>query len=139
MANGDAEPLQGGSFEKLDVDSIKTQLGGQLSTYVDLKVNALDAKLGGAMSGLEREVSAKLDGKPNHAWLIAHTLVIIAALVALLAYGGQQFSGGMSATGVVAQQTMERKQREDAVDKKLDTLANEIAAMRKTPQKEPSR
>lgn len=132
-AKDKVEPLQGGSdtLGKFDADKLQDRIGAHVSTYVDLKVGALDAKLGGEMKGLEREVSAKLDGKPSHGWLIAHTLVILGAMIALLAFGGQQFIGGMGATGVVAQQTVERKEREDAVDRKLDELAKQIAELRK--------
>lgn len=131
MPIADEKPeLQGGTLEKADFD----RLGGHLSTYVDLKIAALQNKLAGDMTGLERELLAKLDSKPGNTSLTGHTIAIIVAVVAVLAFGGAAFSGGMSATGVVAQQTIEREQREAEVDRQLMEIRRELRALRRERQ-----
>lgn len=121
------EPLQGGTFQKVDQDRLRADIGGHLSKYVDLKVAALESQVAGEVKGLE----AKLDNKPSHASLTGHTIAVILALLALLAFGGDRFTGGMSATGALAQTEVERKDREADLDKKIDILANEVAQLRR--------
>lgn len=128
------DPLQGhtplGSLDKLEADKLHDRLGASLTEWLKQKTGQIEQKVDLKMDGLQREVAAKLDGKPGHLSLIAHTLAVVVLIGSILAFGGDRFDGGMSASGAFAQQAVERERRDAEIDAKLDRLASEIAALR---------
>jgi hypothetical protein len=89
------------------------------------------------MTALEREISAKLDNKAGHGALLLHTVAIVGIILAVLAFGGERFSGGQSSTGAFSTQIVERERREADLNDKIDSLAQQIqAATRARPAQE---
>lgn len=124
------------TLEKADVERIGATLSQQLEHRTALIEQKVDLK----MDGLQREISAKLDDKPGNGALILHSIAIIGVILAVLALAGERFSGGMSATGALAQQIVEHERKYDAIMARLnsiteakDDLVKESPRDRKTP------
>lgn len=118
--------FEGGSDSiKLDSHAVE-YLGGRISGEMELRIDKVQAVMDAKLNGVEREINAKLDGKPGHGGLIAHTVAIVALLGGLMAFGGDRFDGGMSASGAFATQIEAQASRDSDQDKKLDKILDRL-------------
>ena len=83
------------------------------------------------MNGMEGKLEAKLDGKPGLAAMIINSVVMLGVLLAILAYSADRFNGGMSATGALAQQEVERERRDADLDRQLTEIRKQLEDLKK--------
>ena len=106
--------MQGGSFDKVEAETnrLRDELGGRLTEWLRLETSRIEQRVDLKVDGLERELFAKLDTKPSIAAMIINTVIGIGIIIAILAFGGDRFDGGMSASGAYAHETVERERRD---------------------------
>lgn len=85
----------------------------ETKNYLDAKVDAVkaqnDARFAEVRSGLDNVlaqisiISSKIDDKPSLAWLIGVGFAGVLAIVALLAFGGDRFDGGVQVQSSVSE------------------------------------
>lgn len=138
-------PIRGGKLGRGDYD----RLGQTLTREIEHQTAIIHQKVDLKMDGIEKQLLAKLDGtktaidgKPGHGVMIAHTVAIIGLLAALLlgvlTLAGDKFNAGMSVTGIMSQQEVERARREADLDDRMRRIENALIEMREE-RREPQR
>jgi hypothetical protein len=118
--------IEGGKFDQGDAENLGDRLGVRLTEWLKLRTDQIDQKVDLRMTGLEREVLAKLDSKPGIGALVINTAVGISIIIAVLAFGGDRFNGGMSATGALTQQEGEQARRDADLDRQLKDIQRQL-------------
>lgn len=131
---GGAEASAGGAGEVVNFHSYSGGGGGdsrggrgvdsETQRYVDLKTEATraqnDARFAEVRSDLAA-IGAKLDSAPSRWTVVGAAVSLFLGLLAVLAFAGDRFDGGMSAADLVVQQR-ENSSRLDGVDHKLGVI-----------------
>jgi hypothetical protein len=103
---------------------------------VDSKIAAAEARTDTKFAELRGDL-AKFATKGT-VWAAAGTLggTILAVLLAVLAFGGDRFDAGMSASSAVAPFVAAQRERDAAQDKKLDEILSRLPPAKADPVKD---
>jgi hypothetical protein len=118
------------SHVQINFDQKFEWIGGRLSAEMQVRLGHVQEIMDARVGGLEREINAKLDGKPGHGALIGHTVAIISLLGALilgvLSFGSDRFDGGISVSGAIDSQLERQAARDKSQDEKLDLILQKL-------------
>ncbi len=96
----------------------------ETKTYIDAKTEATRAQNDARFADLRADIATlitKVDAAPTKWTVVAATATILGGTLAFLAFGGDRFDGGLSASSLVVQQK-ENSRRLDQVDQKLGVI-----------------
>ena len=97
----------------------------QVFAYVDLKVDKMKSDLKFEFHGELEPIKNRLDKVPGwagHFAVIGAVFTALGIILAVLAFAGDRFNGGMSAAGALTQQKYDSDKRDDALNEKVDCL-----------------
>ncbi len=127
----------GNTLAPLDLDRMRDTLGANLTEWLKLRTDQIEQRVDMKMDGLQNELRAELKSKPGHASLVVHTIAIIGIIVAVLAFGGDRFSGGQSSIGAFSGDLVARERRDAATDLKMEEIRRDLREIRqdRAPQR----
>ncbi|SDA40376.1 hypothetical protein [Mesorhizobium qingshengii] len=96
---------------------------------VETRINASLDRLSGEIHSLRAEVGAKPGLLQLVSVGVASAVTIIGTILAVLAFGGDRFDGGVQVSSISVQQAQDAKQKSDETAKKVDDFITKVDAV----------
>ena len=113
-----------GSPRGIDIQQHVENVGGRLSSEMELRIDKVQAVMDAKLDGVRHEADAKMERAMRNIWISAITtgLGVVGFLVAIAAYTGDRFEGGSSIAEMVEDGRAEQIERDNDQDARLDRV-----------------